>query len=192
MPKRAHEPVDTGQPCAEPCCVKKTRPVVSPFLIAMPKIAKPRAPKEPKAPKPKKVFDFAQEGDFTTALQMMQTPRHRSLGTRFGEEQLTLLHLAVQTDNVDAIKLLLDNGTPVDVPGGIYKHTFTPLIRALGRSNDEVVLLLLERGANPCAETACGQNAVNFALDKKRSDAVVQAILGYIQKREDAKKNEPA
>ena len=35
MPKRAHEPVDTGQPCAEPCCVRKTRTVVSSFLTAM-------------------------------------------------------------------------------------------------------------------------------------------------------------
>ena len=35
MPKRAHEPVNTGQQCAEPCCVKKTWTTVSSFLTAM-------------------------------------------------------------------------------------------------------------------------------------------------------------
>ena len=144
----------------------------------MPKPPKPRAPK---APKPKRPFDFAQDGDFIKALEMMLTPRHRSLSTRFGPHQLTLLHIAVQKNDINAAKMLIESGTHVDVLGGEYKHTFTSLIHALKYSNDDTVLALLDLGANPRAETTCGQDALNYALDIKRSEKVIQAITNRLE-----------
>ena len=151
----------------------------------MPKIllphGAPRMAKAPKTPKQKKVLDYAQDGDFVKALEMMLTPRRRSLGTRFGQAQLTLLHLAVQKNDMDAAKMLIESGTPVDVKGGIFSNTFTPFIHALKMSSDETILALLELGATPSAETTCGQNALNYALDLKRSAAVVEAIMARLE-----------
>jgi ankyrin repeat protein len=119
----------------------------------------------------------AQAGDFVKALEMLQTPRHRSINTRFGIRQFTLLHLAVETKNLDAVKMLLDRGAFVNAPGGVPSNLKNPLIHALGCSTDEIVLYLLERGADPRSVTGCGQNAVNFALDKQRPEEVIQAIV---------------
>jgi ankyrin repeat protein len=58
------------------------------------------------------------------------------------------LHLAVTCGDVAMIQLILDHGAYIDPLDG---NAWTPLCRAVASSRVDLVQLLLESGANPCA-----------------------------------------
>lgn len=61
------------------------------------------------------------------------------------------LHLAAQSNNVDAIAFLLDHGADIEAKGGRYAGT--PLLAAEFAGSNDAIKLLIERGANPKART---------------------------------------
>jgi hypothetical protein len=69
--------------------------------------------------------------------------------------------IGVSTDDLDLVRHALDSGVPVDAP--LFGHGATALIRAVGKS-EELVNLLIERGARVDAEDREGVTPLQVAV----------------------------
>ncbi|MBQ7257031.1 MAG: ankyrin repeat domain-containing protein [Abditibacteriota bacterium] len=72
--------------------------------------------------------------------------------------QGTLLNIAINNDNVSAVKILLEKGADVNLKGTSY-----PLISALIKGNKEILNLILEKNPNPNIEYVGGLTPLMFA-----------------------------
>ena len=75
---------------------------------------------------------------------------------------VTAVHLATSSGNVDVLKMLLDAGAAVD-PRDV--RGMTALMWAVGtdRSEPRIVRMLLDRGADPLAQSGIGESTLDWA-----------------------------
>jgi hypothetical protein len=95
----------------------------------------------------------------------------------------TLLQEAVSEEKAEAVRLLLDNG--VDVNYRVGDEDLTPLMYAVNSGNEELAVLLLERGADPGQKMRApdylqmgGNEADACDLARKLENARMQDLLG--------------
>lgn len=69
-----------------------------------------------------------------------------SVSTRGGAFGETMLHVVAVWGDVDAARVLIDEGADIDVPG---EHGCTPLHEATMQGHASVATFLLSRGADP-------------------------------------------
>jgi hypothetical protein len=79
----------------------------------------------------------------------------------------TPLMLAVATNRVDAVRLLLDHGALVDARD---EYGFTALTMAISKRNPELVRMLLEHGANPNAPDDLNMPPLLWALMLRQTE----------------------
>lgn len=88
---------------------------------------------------------------------------------------LTLLHEAVEAESLPNVTLLaLDEVTMLsarDVEGR------TPLHIACGKGFRDILLFLLEIGADPQEKTKVGENCLEVAINNDQSDIVKELLL---------------
>lgn len=84
------------------------------------------------------------------------------------------IHTAAISGDVATIAALLDAGTPVDAPD----PNGTPLIWALFGQQAEAARLLLERGADPNADSPNGWSPLVFAVTMGEADLVAAMLAG--------------
>lgn len=85
--------------------------------------------------------------------------------------------IAIENDDVDAIKALLEGGAAVDTPIEYGEHKITPLIKAAWDGTDDIVAVLLEAGANVnAAASDTGETALMNAVTREHL-AVVKRLL---------------
>lgn len=77
-----------------------------------------------------------------------------------GEEAETLLHMAVTRGAAGDVKLLLQNGAEVNA---VTDVGVSPLHRAIYNGDEQIVVHLLEAGANPEMKDKWGNSAVSLA-----------------------------
>ena len=82
---------------------------------------------------------------------------------------MTPLHHAVHTGNIDAIRLLISHGHPLNVSSS---DGFTPLHLAAHVGRTPVVRLLVDNGANPLLLTHDGNTALHSASQELRVEPV--------------------
>ena len=92
------------------------------------------------------LFDIKRYETIRTVLKYGIDPNIIGLDSE-GEPNTCLL-LAIQNDNVDMIKTLLEYKADPNLPRGIYPND-TPLMHACGKENLKLVKLLLDHGADP-------------------------------------------
>ena len=78
-----------------------------------------------------------------------------------GSDGLSLLHKAVERDDADSARLVLEHGIRVDVRAA---DGATPLLLAVERGNKSMVRLLLDQKADPNARDRQGENALALLL----------------------------
>jgi len=77
-------------------------------------------------------------------------------------------------NHLDAARLLLDEGAPVDAATG-YGLTALMLACTSGRMN--IISLLLDRGADPCSSSDIGLTPLVMAADKGHAEAVRRLLV---------------
>lgn len=88
----------------------------------------------------------------------------------WSDDGWTALHLAAAFGTPESVRLLLDNGAPVDaVSKNAQKNQPLHAALALGR-NPETIQLLLEAGADPNARQTAGFTAIFSAAAANRRD----------------------
>lgn len=90
----------------------------------------------------------------------------------FQQRGETPLHLAARSNQIDVMKILIDNGATVDA---CAHENQTPLHIAARLGNAEIVTLLLEKGANADAQTRDQYTALHIAAREGKED--VAAVL---------------
>ncbi|MDX1670177.1 MAG: ankyrin repeat domain-containing protein [Limnobacter sp.] len=102
-----------------------------------------------------------------------------SKGASFKTEgKWTALHYAAASNSVEAIKLLLNAGAPINAksPNGT-----TPLMMAARENNEEAVRVLLLRGADASPANQSGFTAAGYSTKAKNS-AMTQQILKSLRR----------
>ena len=88
----------------------------------------------------------------------------------------TALHLAVLQDDVDMVRLLLDNGADFDVEDGLT--SMTPLLTAARRGQRDIMDLLIRFGADINATNLAGDTPLHLAV-LAGSVPAVEVLLKY-------------
>ncbi len=78
------------------------------------------------------------------------------------------IHVAAESDNLDAVKALLESSAKVD--GGY--QTFTPLYFASKEGNAEVISYLLQKGASPESAHSTIPTALQWAAYRHKPEAI--------------------
>lgn len=87
----------------------------------------------------------------------------------------TALELAIRADDAAAVQVLLEQNADTDT----QSNRFTPLAVAAIRGNAEIVLLLLQAGADPNAASLSGANALSTAIRSCKADiGIVRLLVG--------------
>jgi ankyrin repeat protein len=92
------------------------------------------------------------------------------LNTQINEEGYSLLVAAIDSRNVNIVKLLIQSGANIEVftdPEGNKK--FIPLLEATQANQPEMVKLLLEKGADPHEMSFEGLSAYNYAKENNKN-----------------------
>ncbi|KAJ9587973.1 hypothetical protein L9F63_018602 [Diploptera punctata] len=84
------------------------------------------------------------------------------------------LHLAVDRNHTDVVRILLDNGVPVDPLDGMSR---TPLHRAAEIGNIDIVKLLVENNADKSLRSSEGKLPLNYATENGHDDFDMYLLL---------------
>jgi ankyrin repeat protein len=95
----------------------------------------------------------------------------------FSMNRSSLLSLAVETNRIDVMQLLLDHGADIhgrtaSVPEG-YQNT--PLYSAIVYKKYEAAQFLLEAGADPLLQDSSGFTEIDYAKDDERMLALLES-----------------
>eukprot|EP01119_Soliformovum_irregulare_P010556 TRINITY_DN2604_c0_g1_i1.p1 TRINITY_DN2604_c0_g1~~TRINITY_DN2604_c0_g1_i1.p1 ORF type:complete len:1059 (-),score=337.43 TRINITY_DN2604_c0_g1_i1:28-3204(-) len=93
-----------------------------------------------------------------------------------GANSSSALHVAVNSNNVDMVRLLLWKDASVDVRNDAG---WTPLHEACMSSTAEICEILLDKGANPNSETNDGVSPLHYLVSRKFDD--ISALSEVIQ-----------
>lgn len=99
----------------------------------------------------------------------------------YGDMGNGVIHMAAHRAPAEFMELILDKGLPIN-----YQNHFggTPLLEAAERDGrDEVIALLLERGADPAISNNAGYTPLTLAARSGKT-SVVRMILGRMKERE--------
>lgn len=83
---------------------------------------------------------------------------------------MTAIQMAVRDENLEIMKILIDNGADVNI--GSTRLKFTPLQIAARRGNVEMVTLLIASGADVNLPDHEGASALHFAVRSGENEAV--------------------
>lgn len=83
------------------------------------------------------------------------------------------LHAAVQAGKIQSVKMLLDAGANINAMTG----DGSPLFLAAAAGDENISLLLLERGADIRLTDKWGGTALNAAMESGRSEAVIRLLI---------------
>lgn len=87
----------------------------------------------------------------------------------------SLLHEAVSRQDVEAVRLLLDNKAQVDC---VDPEGSSPLVYAASYLNTAIVQLLLDAGANPNLRNNDGMTALRWAITRPSNDpGIIHQLL---------------
>jgi hypothetical protein len=95
------------------------------------------------------------------------------------KQYVTIMYVAIDRNQLDIAKLLLDLGASPDVGDN---DGYTPLMKAILNGNADGVDLLLSRKANPDLKTRTGESALKFALQAPQDAANVKRIVASLRK----------
>jgi hypothetical protein len=121
--------------------------------------------------------------DLVSAAGLGRTEEVRHLlPVATSEERHFALALASQHGQVESVRLLLDAGEDPNRynPVGLHSHS-TPLHQAAGRGHEEVVRLLVERGARPDMPDTTPGHGTPAGWARRQGH---QAIAAYLQAQE--------
>lgn len=110
-----------------------------------------------------KLHLIAESGSYDELFQLLNKEKDLDVNLRNGDHE-TPLHLAIEYNSIDIVRLLLDNGADMNAD----KSGYTPLYSAVGSENYEIIKLLLESGADPEYQAETG------------SDLHLDSLSGYI------------
>ncbi len=100
----------------------------------------------------------------------------------------TPLHLAIQHDNIDAVKALLEFGADPCAATRIDFY-YSPLMKASALGRLEIMRLLLDAGADPAFKNPMGESAETVAAKRSREKVKqLLAILGPWNRKTSRKK----
>lgn len=119
----------------------------------------------------KKLIEAAKAGN----IPLMQQQLSQGVDVNASYNRDTALVWAANEGKAEAAAWLLDNGANVNQP--VQDGKYTPLMVAAVMGKMNVVILLLERGAQAAAINSEGKNVVQMAREHSRTD-----IADYIQK----------
>ncbi len=100
----------------------------------------------------------------------------------------TPLHAACVLGNLVIVQLLLDAGVDIELRDSV--NTETPLLKAASTGKTEVIMYLLEQGADPMAKNPCGRNALEHARlhEPGQHPAAVELLDQWIKRCDEPKK----
>lgn len=102
-----------------------------------------------------------EEREQEAVLTLMKTAKN--------EDGLTALMLAALKGKADSVEFFLEKGLPIDEQH--WKNGWTALMFAASEDFDNVVHLLLSKGANKEKCNKGGKTAYDLAVDRKANDA---------------------
>ncbi|MFC1781368.1 ankyrin repeat domain-containing protein [Planctomycetota bacterium] len=88
---------------------------------------------------------------------------------KYGRQNLSLLHGAVQSDSVKLVELLIDKGVDVNVKN---QAEATPIFNAASTGNLQVVELLVSKGADVNTKNRIGQTPLHLACQRGNKEVV--------------------
>ena len=124
--------------------------------------------------KPANLMFVASAWNFCDVLQYCIIMDSHVVHLKTSYAQSTPLHLACGYGNVDAAKLLVDNGVETDV----MDHSWcTPMRLAIRSGHKTIVRLLLEKGATPDSEPSDGYDTYLCEAARDNSIDIVKSLL---------------
>ncbi len=124
--------------------------------------------KDEKTPSRVALFvEAAGAGDFAAVQEFLE--HGMNINARDEETEQTALLAAVDRENFDMVRFLLQNGADINLVGG---QGFTPLHRAVLDGTPAMVLLLLDRGAYLEGQDDLGRTPLILASRYNRVDMV--------------------
>ncbi len=124
--------------------------------------------------KPADLIFVASAWNFCDVLQYCISMDPHVVHLKSSSYQDTPLHLACRYGNVDAAKLLVDNGAETDV---MDDRGGTPMRRAARSGHTTIVRLLLEKGANPNLEPCSGYDTYLYEAASDDFIDIVESLL---------------
>jgi len=93
-------------------------------------------------------------------------------------DEETMLHKASYYGNADEVRVLVENGASIDLPGDMG---YTPLLLAVSKQRFDVAKILLEHGADVVKRTEFDSNAMDLAL-MSRDFRMIELIKKYLNR----------
>ena len=101
----------------------------------------------------------------------------------FDDDGVSIFDMSITYNNIEMVKYMIEQG--IDVNFTQRRSKFTPLMSAVSYGRVDIVILLLEHGADQYAVDTKGFSAVDFA--RKMNKKSVLEILNYDKESPDNK-----
>ncbi|XP_065860533.1 uncharacterized protein [Euphorbia lathyris] len=123
------------------------------------------------------LFKAAETGDASTFKSLSPEQLSKALSLQ-NEDARSLLHVAVSSSHLQVVKALLDVDESKNVVNSKDEEGWAPLHSAASIGNQEVVDLLLTRGADVNAKNDGGRTALHYAASKGWLD-VAELLISH-------------